>query len=68
MKGLTYEEARREARKLLGDIAELKRNDVPVYRCVIGVIRNRLFHPLAAGMNWAEAVKELRDRVEKAKS
>lgn len=68
-KPLTYVEARREARRLLGDHAELQEMpQVPVYKFVVGYMKSGKFYPLGAGMNWAEAIQHLKDRIEKSKS
>lgn len=69
----TYEGARREVRKLLrtdkGEVQELPKVDhehtldfIP-YRFLVGMGRGRNFVALAAGMNWAEAIEDLRRRI-----
>lgn len=75
--GLTYEEARREVRKLLRtDKAEVKELPEPKektitgfmpFRFLVGMGRGKNFVALAAGMNWAEAIEDLKKRLEKTK-
>ena len=68
---MTYSEARREVRKLLrsdkGEVQELKGAHVLAYSCLAGIMQGKKFVPLAAGMNWAEAVGELKKRLASAK-
>lgn len=69
MEALTYQQARRIARKMLGDHAELQElPHVPLYKYVVGYIKDKKFYPLGAGMNWAEAIEHLKARIEKARS
>ena len=67
---MTYDAARREVRKLLrsdkGEVQELP--TAPIYKFVAGITDKGKFIPLAAGMNWAEAVEDLKKRLEKAKA
>lgn len=66
---MNYTEARRQARKLLGDHAECKEmKHVPVYRYVIGYMKAGVFHPLSAGMSWVESLDDLKKRIQGAKS
>lgn len=71
MKNYTYDEARREVRKLLrSDKAEVKElpqvqhtlEFIP-YRFLVGTGRGKNFVALAAGMSWAEAIEDLRKRL-----
>lgn len=73
---MTYDEARRQVRKLLGEKAELrelKKTDMPgrgapAFRHLVGYVQKGRFYPLEAGNSWAEAVENLKKRMENAKS
>ena len=67
---MTYTDARREVRKILrsdkGDAQELP--TAPIYKFVVGIMDKGKFVPLAAGMNWAEAVEDLKKRLASARA
>ena len=67
---MNYDTARREVRKLLrsdkGDAQELP--TAPIYKFVVGIMDKGKFVPLAAGMNWAEAVEDLKKRLASARA
>lgn len=71
---MSYEEARRQARKLLGEKAELREmknaqgEPVPVFKYVVGVMDKSKFLPLEAGHTWADALNKLNQRMQKTKS
>ena len=70
---MTYEQARREVRKLLrstkGEVKELPlvptSADFTPYRFLVGTGRGENFVALAAGMDWAEALNDLKKRLGK---
>lgn len=71
---MNYEDVRREARRILGDKAELrevknvKNEPVPVYRFLIGLMDGKKFVPMEAGQTWSEALVKLKTRMNKVKA
>lgn len=71
---MDYAEARRQARKLLGEKGEVRKlsgangKPVPVYPFVVGLMQSGKFHPLEAGGTWLECLRKLEERMEKNKS
>lgn len=73
-KTYSYEEARREVRKLLrtdkGEVKELPEpeNNANIsgfmpYRFLVGLGQGKNFVALAAGMSWADAIEDLKKRL-----
>ena len=68
---MTYDQARREVRKLLrsdnGEVKELPHVehtlDFTPYRFPVGTGRGKNFVALAAGMDWTEALNDLKKRL-----
>ncbi|TAL42359.1 MAG: hypothetical protein EPN91_08245 [Salinibacterium sp.] len=68
---MTYEQARREVRKLLrssnGEVKELpvvpSSADFTPYRFLVGTGRGKNFVAITAGMTWADALDDLRKRL-----
>ena len=60
---MNYSEARRRARSLLGDNAEVQElKNAPVYKFVIGVRLKGQFIPMGAGGTWSEALDDAKKR------
>ena len=66
---MTYAEARREARKLYGNRAELRlMQDAPALKYQLGIRVNGILLLAGAGNSWAEAMTDARARLNQALS